>query len=91
MAKNDANLPEAYRNQGGVVTRYCLDGSAALLINEEVFKKLGLNPDNFKGNVSDIATVIRVALTTKSQTPDLYELLRLIGKDRIKARFEKFM
>ena len=45
------------------------------------------NPDNYKGNVSDIATVIRVALTTKSQTPDLYELLRLIGKDRIKERF----
>ena len=49
VAENDKNLPEAYRNQGGVVTRYCLDGSAALLINEEVFAKLGLNPDDFKG------------------------------------------
>ena len=49
------------------------------------------NPDAYPGNVADISTVIRVALTTSSQTPDLYELLRLIGKDRIKARFEKFM
>ena len=47
------------------------------------------NPDSFKGNITDITTVIRVALTTKSMTPDLYELLRLIGKERITKRFEK--
>ena len=49
------------------------------------------NPDAYPGNVADISTVIRVALTASSQTPDLYELLRLIGKDRIKTRFSKFM
>lgn len=48
-AKGDSKLPQAYRNQGGVVTRYCLDGSAALLINKDVFKKLGLDPEKFKG------------------------------------------
>ncbi len=47
------------------------------------------NPESFKGSVADISTVIRVALTTKSMTPDLYELLRLIGKDRIKKRFNE--
>ena len=47
------------------------------------------NPDAYPGNVADISTVIRVALTTSSQTPDLYELLRLIGKERIKERFER--
>ena len=45
------------------------------------------NPEKFKGNVADVSTVIRVGLTTKSQTPDLYELLRLLGKDKIKERF----
>jgi glutamyl-tRNA synthetase len=45
------------------------------------------NPDAFKGNVADVSTVIRVGLTTSSMTPDLYELLRLIGKDRIIKRF----
>lgn len=49
VAKGNDLLPEAYRNQNGCVTRYCLDGSAALLINLDVFKKLGLNPDEFKG------------------------------------------
>lgn len=49
------------------------------------------DPDKYKGNVSDISTVIRVALTTKSMTPDLYELLKLLGKERISARFSKFL
>ena len=30
------------------------------------------NPDNFKGNIADVSTVIRVSLTTRSMTPDLY-------------------
>ena len=44
------------------------------------------NPDAYKGNVSDIATIIRVALTTKSQTPDLYEIINILGIDRVKTR-----
>ena len=45
------------------------------------------NPDNFKGSVADVSTVIRVAVTTKCQTPDLYEILRILGKERVKERF----
>ncbi len=48
------------------------------------------NPDAYKGSVADISTVIRVALTTRSMTPDLYELLKLLGKERIQKRFAKF-
>lgn len=55
--------------------------------NMKEYKK---NPDDFKGNVADIATVIRVALTSRSQTPDLYEILKLFGRDRVIKRFEKF-
>lgn len=44
------------------------------------------NPDNYKGNVADISTVIRVAITSKSNTPDLYELLKLLGSKRINER-----
>ena len=33
VAAGNELLPEAYRNQNGVVTRYCLDGSAALLLS----------------------------------------------------------
>ena len=47
------------------------------------------NPDKFKGHVGDISMVLRVALTTKSQTPNLYEIMKLFGKKRIENRFNK--
>lgn len=44
------------------------------------------NPDKFKGNITDIATIIRVSITKCSNTPDLYEILKLLGTDRINTR-----
>ena len=49
VAKGDENLPEAYQNYNGITTHYCLDGSAALLVNTDEYAKLGLNIDEFKG------------------------------------------
>ena len=49
VAKGDENLPEAYQNFNGITTHYCLDGSAALLINTEEYEKLGLKVEEFKG------------------------------------------
>ena len=51
--------------------------------NMKDYKK---NPENYKGSVADISTVIRVSITSKSMTPDLYEILKLLGTDRIKKR-----
>jgi len=51
--------------------------------NMKEYKK---NPEAFKGNVSDVATVIRVSMTSRSMTPDLYEILKLLGNERIKER-----
>lgn len=64
------------------------------LLTEELgycsnMKEYKLNPDNYKGSVADISTVLRVALTSKSMTPDLYEIMKLLGKDRIKNRYQK--
>jgi glutamyl-tRNA synthetase len=44
------------------------------------------NPGAYKGSIADFSMIIRVALTTKSMTPDLYEISRLLGTDRIKER-----
>ena len=49
-------------------------------------KEYKLNPDKYKGNVADISTVIRVSMTTKCMTPDLYEILKLLGIERIMKR-----
>jgi len=52
--------------------------------NMKDYKK---NPEAYKGNVADISTIIRVGMTSKSQTPDLYEILKLIHDD-IERRIE---
>ncbi len=44
------------------------------------------NPDNYKGHVGDVSTAIRIRLTGRSQTPDLYEIMKVIGKERLLKR-----
>lgn len=46
------------------------------------------NPDNYKGSIADFSTILRVTLTSKSNTPDLYEIMRLLGKDRMVKRLD---
>ena len=53
--------------------------------NMKDYKK---NPENYKGSIADISTVIRVSMTTKSMTPDLYAILQLLGMDRINKRID---
>ena len=52
----------------------------------KTFKK---NPGVFKGHFGDVMMVVRVALTGRTNTPDLYEILKVFGKARIEARIEK--
>lgn len=54
-------------------------------------KEYKANPDGFKGHVGDISTVLRVALTKRANTPDLYEIMQIIGIERMKKRFELFI
>lgn len=49
------------------------------------------NPDAYKGHVGDISMVLRVALTSRSMTPDLYELMHLLGEERVKERYLTFI
>lgn len=48
------------------------------------------NPSNYKGHVGDVCELIRVAVTSLTMTPDLYEILRLLEPERIKTRINKF-
>ena len=47
------------------------------------------NPDRYTGHVGDVSTVLRVALTSRTNTPDMYEIMKILGKDRIIKRFKK--
>lgn len=52
-------------------------------------KEFKANPDQYKAHVGDVSTVLRVALTARTNTPDMYEIMQILGKDRIAKRFEK--
>lgn len=44
------------------------------------------DPDSYKGHIGDVAMVIRVALTKRKNTPDLHEMIGVMGLDRVKNR-----
>ena len=54
-------------------------------------KEFKANPDAYKAHVGDVSTVLRVALTGRTNTPDMYEIMQVLGKDSITKRFEKAM
>ena len=43
-------------------------------------------PSNFKGSVADVAKVLRIFVTGKEQSPDLYAIMQVMGKDRVLKR-----
>ena len=47
------------------------------------------NPENFKGNVSDIAEAVRIAVTGRANTPDLWSIVHIMGEEQMKQRIEK--
>ena len=44
------------------------------------------NSDKYKGHVGDISMVLRVAMTSKAMTPNLYQIMKLFGKERVIKR-----
>jgi glutamyl-tRNA synthetase len=49
----------------------------------KLYKK---DPSGYKGHVGDISMFIRIAVTGKASSPDLYEVMRILGAEKVKAR-----
>lgn len=47
------------------------------------------NPTAYKGNTAKACEFIRLALTGRKNSPDLYEIMTILGKDEIMKRFER--
>lgn len=47
------------------------------------------NPENYKGNVSDVAEVIRITVTGLANTPDLCTVMQIMGEDAVRARLRR--
>ena len=47
------------------------------------------NPDDFPGTVADVSTFLRLAVTGKTNSPDLYTVMQILGYERTVARIRK--
>lgn len=47
------------------------------------------DPDAFPGTVADVSTMIRLAVTGQHNSPDLYTVMQILGKERTVARIQK--
>ena len=52
-------------------------------------KEFKANPGMYKAHVGDVSTVLRVALTGRTNTPDMYEIMKVLGKENVINRFQK--
>ena len=43
-------------------------------------------PEKYRGHVGDVASFIRVAVTGRMNSPDLYEVINILGEDRMRQR-----
>jgi len=46
------------------------------------------NPEAYKGNVSDVAEVLRIAVTGRANTPDLWTVMQILGAEETKKRIQ---
>ena len=44
------------------------------------------NPSAFKGSVADVSMFIRVAVTGRLNSPDMYEVMQILGIERVVSR-----
>lgn len=48
------------------------------------------NPEEFKGHIGHVSTVIRLGVVGKSQSPDMWEIQQLLGESRVRQRLIEF-
>lgn len=51
-------------------------------------KEYKQNPESYKGHVGDVSTVIRICLTARANTPDMYEIMNVLGSESVIKRLQ---
>lgn len=54
-------------------------------------KEYKANPENFVGSVSDAAELLRVALTGSKNSPNLHEVIEILGRSEVSIRLEEIV
>ena len=98
LSDEDTELIKTYANMNNISLSDLIRNAVLEKIEDEydlecynkAMKEYKENPDHFKGNVADFTTVMRVVLTTSSMTPNLYDIMNILGRDRMLKRLEIF-
>ncbi len=54
-------------------------------------KSYKADPSAFKGSVADVSSYLRLAVTGRLNSPDMYEVMQILGKDRVIKRINNFV
>ncbi len=54
-------------------------------------KQYKADPSAFKGSVADVSMFLRIAVTGRMNSPDLYEVMQILGKEKVLARVSAFI
>ena len=49
------------------------------------------SPESFKGNVADVSMFIRLAVTGKLNSPDMYSVMQILGYDKVCQRIDNML
>ena len=49
------------------------------------------DPSAFRGSVADVSMFLRVAVTGKLNSPDMFTVMQILGEDRVKARINSMI
>ena len=56
--------------------------------NMKEYKK---NPEAYRGSISDLCTIVRVAVTGHKNSPDLYTIMKVLGEETVQRRLDHFL
>ena len=56
--------------------------------NNKIFKA---NPEQYKGTIGDVAEMLRIVLSGRKNTPNLYYVMQILGKERCNARINNII
>lgn len=62
-----------------------LAGECGFAANVKEYKK---NKEAFKGHIGDVAEMIRIVMTCRKQTPNLYDILCVLGSEEVNRRLD---
>jgi len=54
-------------------------------------KQYKASPESYKGSVADVSMFLRIAVTGRMNSPDLYEVMRILGRERVLARVNSLL